>query len=129
MPSAAAQPGYRLVGKMRAKLREAILAGFDKAALDEIFRDNDMFSHNVAIGPDFSTCVNSLIDVAHQEGWLIELCSVLAAARSGNAPVSSAILAVRQSLTGWATRPTQPAVTLLIILLAAKKERQHAGDE
>ena len=54
---------------------------------------------------------DSLIEVARQQGWLIELCDALAAARSGNAPVSSAILAVRQSLTDHATRATQPAVT------------------
>ncbi len=72
---------------MRAKLREAILAGFNPAALDEILRDNDMFRHNVASGPDFITRVNSLIDVARQEGWLIELCGVLAAERAGNEPV------------------------------------------
>jgi uncharacterized membrane protein YhaH (DUF805 family) len=85
-------------GRMRAKLREAILAGFNPAALDELLRDNDMFRHNVASGPDFVTRVNSLIDVARQEGWLVELCSVLAAARAGNEPVSSAILAVREWL-------------------------------
>jgi uncharacterized membrane protein YhaH (DUF805 family) len=85
-------------GKMRAKLRAAILAGFNPAALDEILRDNDMFRHNVASGPDFVTRVNSLIDVSRQEGWLVELCGILAAARSGNQPVSSAILEVQRWL-------------------------------
>ena len=42
--------------------------------------------------------MNSLIDVARQEGSLIELCGVLAAERAGNEPVSSAILAVRRWL-------------------------------
>ena len=83
-------------GKMRAKLRAAILAGFNPAALDEILRDNDMFRHNVASGPDFVTRVNSLIDVSRQEGWLVELCGILAAARSGNQPVSSPRLKLRK---------------------------------
>ena len=94
---------------MRAKLREAILAGFNPAALDEILRDNDMFRHNVASGPDFVTRVNSLIDVSRQEGWLVELCGILAAARSGNQPVSSAILEVQRWLI--AQRDT-PAIDL-----------------
>jgi len=91
--------GFARDGKMRAKLREAILAGFSPAALDETLRDNDMFRHNIASGPDFATHVNSLIDVADQESWLIELCGVLAAARSRNKPVSSAILSVQKWLT------------------------------
>ena len=89
---------YALDGKMRSKLREAILAGFSPVALDEILRDNDMFRHNFASGPDFVTRVSSLIDVAHQEGWLVELCGVLAAARAGNQDVSSAIIAIQKSL-------------------------------
>ncbi len=83
---------------MRSKLREAIVAGFNPAALDEVLTDNDMLRSNIAIGPDFATRVNSLIDVAHQEGWLIELCDVLAAARSGNEAVRSKIVAVRKWL-------------------------------
>ena len=90
--------GYAREGKMRSKLREAILAGFNPASLDEVLRDNDMLASNVAIGPDFAARVNSLIDVARQEGWLVELCGVLAAARAGNEPVSSAILAVQRWL-------------------------------
>jgi uncharacterized membrane protein YhaH (DUF805 family) len=88
-----------LEGSMRTKLREAIFAGFNTAALDEVLRDNDMFRPNVSTGPDFATHVNSLIDVADQESWLIELCGVLAAARSRNKPVSSAILSVQAWLT------------------------------
>jgi hypothetical protein len=91
-------PRYAQESKIRPKLREAILAGFDLASLDQVLRDNDMFRANVAIGPDFATRVNSLIDVARQEGWLIELCNVLAEARSGNQSVRSAILGVQKWL-------------------------------
>ena len=68
------------------------------------------------LSPDIGTGslrkrVDSLIEVARQQGWLIELCDALATARSRNVPVSSAILAVRQSLMDQATRATQPAVT------------------
>jgi uncharacterized membrane protein YhaH (DUF805 family) len=94
-----------LDGKTRSKLREAILAGFNPVGLDEVLRDNDMFRHNIAIGPDFETRVNSLIDVARQEGWLLELCGVLAAARAGNQPVSSAILAVQKWLSDQRQTP------------------------
>ena len=87
--------GYAREGKMRSKLREAILAGFNPASLDEVLRDNDMLASNVAIGPDFATRVNSLIDVARQEGWLIELCGALAEARPDNQRVNSAIVAVQ----------------------------------
>jgi hypothetical protein len=91
-------PGTMREGKMRSKLREAILAGFNPASLDLVLHDNDMFRPNVAIGPDFTTRVNSLIDVARQEGWLIELCGVLAAARAENAPVNSSIVGVQKWL-------------------------------
>lgn len=91
-------PYYARQGKMRFKLREAILAGFNPAALDEVLTDNDMLRPNIAIGPDFATRVNSLTEVAHQEGWLIELCDVLAAARSGNEAVRSKIVAVQKWL-------------------------------
>ena len=57
-----------------------------------------MFASNVAIGPDFSTRVNSLIDVAHQEGRLIKLCSVLADVRPDNERVSSEIIRVQEWL-------------------------------
>ena len=83
---------------MRAKLRAAIFDGFNPASLDQILSDNDRLQPNIAIGPDFGTRVNSLIDVACQEGWLIDLCGVLATARSGNEPVSSAILSVQKWL-------------------------------
>ena len=46
----------------------------------------------------FTMCVHSLIDVAHEEGWLIELCGVLADARAGNQRVNSAIVAVQKWL-------------------------------
>ena len=82
----------------RVKLRNAILESFDLVSLDRVLRDNDMLHPNIATGPDFEARVDSLIEVARQQGWLIELCDALAAARSGNAPVRSAILAVRQSL-------------------------------
>jgi effector-associated domain 1 (EAD1)-containing protein len=91
-------PGHARKGKMRSTLREAILAGFNPGALDEVLTDNDMLRPNIAIGPDFATRVNSLIDVARQEGWLIELCGVLAAARSGNDAVRSKIVAVQKWL-------------------------------
>ena len=84
---------------MRAKLRAAILAGFNPASLDEVLKDNDLLRPNIALGPDFAARVNSLIDVAREEGWLIELCRVLAAARTGNESVSSAIVAVQKWLT------------------------------
>ena len=90
--------GYAREGKMRSKLREAILAGFNPASLDEVLRDNDMLASNVAIGPDFATRVNSLIDLARQEGWLTELCGVLAEARADNQRVNSAIVAVQKWL-------------------------------
>ena len=90
--------GYAREGKTRSKLREAILAGFDPASLDEVLRDNDMLASNVAIGPDFATRVNSLIDVARREGWLIELCGVLAEARPDNQRVNSAIVAAQKWL-------------------------------
>jgi len=91
-------PRHAPEGKMGAKLREAILAGFDSASLNQVLRDNDMLRANIAIGPDFATRVNSLIDVARQEGWLIELCSVLAEARAGNQRVNSEIVAVQKWL-------------------------------
>ena len=90
--------GYAREGKMRFELRQAILAGFNPASLDEVLRDNDMLASNVAIGPDFATRVNSLIDVARQEGWLIELCGALAKARPDNQRVNSAIVAVQEWL-------------------------------
>ena len=89
-------PGHAREGKMRSKLREAILVGFSPTALDQTLRDNDMLRHNVATGPDYGTRVDSLVDVARQEGWLIDLCGVLAAARSGNPAVSSAIVDVQK---------------------------------
>lgn len=85
-------------GKMRARLCEAILAGFNPVSLDLVLRENDMFRPNVALGPDFTTRVHSLIDVAHEEGWLIELCGVLADARAGNPRVNSALVAVQKWL-------------------------------
>jgi hypothetical protein len=86
-------------GRMRAKLREAILAGFNSTSLDELLRDHDMLRPNIALGPDFKTRVSSLIDVARQEGWLADLCGVLAAARERNVPVHAAIVAVEKWLT------------------------------
>ena len=86
------------VGKVRSDLREAILAGFDTVSLDQVLSDNDMLRANVAIGPDFASRVNSLIDVARQEGWLIDLCGVLADARVGNERVNSSIAAVQKWL-------------------------------
>jgi hypothetical protein len=94
----AEMPGYAREGKMRARLREAILAGFNSASLDLVLQENDMLRQNVALGPDFTTRVNSLIDVARQEGWLIELCGVLADARAGNQPVNSVFVAVQKWL-------------------------------
>lgn len=86
-------------GQMRSRLRAAILAGFNPASLDEVLKDNDLLRPNIALGPDFAARVNSLIDVAREEGWLIELCRVLAAARVGNESVNSAIVAVQKWLT------------------------------
>jgi tetratricopeptide (TPR) repeat protein len=91
-------PPYTSESKVRAKLREAILAGFDSAALDQVLHDNNMVRHNVVTGRDFATYVNSLIEVSRQEGWLIELCRVLAAERIGNKAVSSAILTAQKWL-------------------------------
>ena len=85
-------------GKMRARLCEAILAGFNPVSLDLVLRENDMLRPNVALGPDFTTRVHSLIDVAHEEGWLIELCGVLAEARPDNQRVNSAIVAAQKWL-------------------------------
>ena len=80
--------GYALEGKMRSQLREAILAGFDPPALDEVLRDNDMLRPNIALGPDFASRVNSVIDIADREGWLTELCRELAVG----------VLAIRKSI-------------------------------
>jgi|GEM_PF-6020014 hypothetical protein len=91
-------PGDGRQGKMRSKLREAILAGFDPTSLDQVLSDYDMRASNVALGPDFATRVNSLIDVAHREGWLIELCDALAEARADNQRVNAAIGAVQKWL-------------------------------
>lgn len=91
-------PGYRREGKMRAKLRAAIFDGFNPASLDQILSDNDRLQPNIAIGPDFGTRVNSLIDVARREGWLIELCGMLSTARAGNEAISSKIVAVQKWL-------------------------------
>ena len=91
-------PGNAREGKMRARLREAILAGFNSASLDLVLQEHDMLRPNVALGPDFTTRVNSLIDVARQEGWLIELCGVLADARAGNQQVNSVFVAVQKWL-------------------------------
>ena len=61
-----------LAGKYRSKLREAIMASFDVAGLDTVLRDNDFPLNNIAIGPDFATRVNSLIDNADRgQGWLL----------------------------------------------------------
>ena len=91
----------------RSKLRAAILAGFDHDFLDQFLGDNNMLSPDIGTG-SLRKRVDSLIEVARQQGWVIELCDALAAARSRNVPVSSAILAVRQSLMDQATRATQP---------------------
>ena len=88
----------QLAGNERAKLREAILIGFSPDSLDEVLRDNDMFRPNIASGPDFFARVSSLIEVASQEGWLIDLCRVLASERAGNKAVSGAIIAVQRAL-------------------------------
>ena len=97
-------------GGARSKLRAAILAGFDHDSLDQFLGDNNMLSPDIGTG-SLRKRVDSLIEVARQQGWLIELCDALATARSRNVPVSSAILAVRQSLMDQLTRATQPAVT------------------
>jgi Effector-associated domain 1 len=102
--------GEKMPPGARSRLRAAILAGFDHESLDQVLRDTDMLRPEVETG-SFAKRVDSLIEVARQQGWLIELCDALASARSGNAPVNSAILAVRQSLTDQATRATRPAVT------------------
>ena len=91
----------------RSKLRAAILAGFDHDSLDQFLGDNNMLSPDIGTG-SLRKRVDSLIEVARQQGWVIELCDALATARSRNVPVSSAILAVRQSLMDQATRATQP---------------------
>ncbi len=101
-------------GRMRAKLREAIVAGFNAASLDEVLRDHDMLRPNIALGPDLATRVNSLIDVARREGWLADLCGVLAAARERNVPVHAAIVAVQKWLMEHASeveREFQPPPT------------------
>jgi hypothetical protein len=97
---------YTLEGKVRSRLREAVLAGFSPPALDEVLRDNDMFRPNIASGPNFTARVASLIEVAYEEGWLIELCRVLAAERAGNEAVSSAIKSVQKYLMEQGTQPT-----------------------
>ena len=118
---------------MRSKLSQAILAGFNPGSLDELLRDSDMLRPNIALGPDFATRVGSLIDVARQEGWLVELCGVLAAARERNPPVHSAIVAVQKWLmepreTGEIERQFQPppglngdskSLRLLAVLIVA----------
>jgi hypothetical protein len=103
-PDIATNPPERRFSGARSKLRNAILTGFNPASLGETLKDNDMLRPNIAHGPDFNSQVNSLIDVAREEGWLIELCSVLAAARLQNEPVRSAIIAVQKSLVDQAIR-------------------------
>jgi effector-associated domain 1 (EAD1)-containing protein len=120
-------PRHAPEGKMGAKLREAILAGFDPASLNQVLRDNDMLSANIVIGPDFATRVNSLIDVARQEGWLVELCGVLAEARAGNQRVNSAIVAVQKWLEDrhdsdevdlqFQQVPRQPNVAAFVLIM------------
>ena len=56
---------YELDGKMRSRLRETILAGFSPAVLDEVLRDNNMFRHNIAIGPEALS-----MSLARKGGWL-----------------------------------------------------------
>jgi hypothetical protein len=97
---------YTLEGKIRSRLREAVLAGFSPPALDEVLRDNDMFRPNIASGPNFTARVTSLIEVAYEEGWLIELCRVLAAERAGNDAVNAAIKSVQKDLIEQGAQPT-----------------------
>ena len=77
-------PRYTLDGKERSRLREAILAGFDPDSLNSILRDNNRLQHNIALGPDFITRVNSLVDIADQEGWLDDLEKAKAQAKAEN---------------------------------------------
>ena len=103
-------------GSARAKLRKAILTGFNPASLDETLRDNEMLGPNIALGPDFKTRVNSLIDTAREEGWVIELCDVLAAARAGNEPVASAIRDVQKWLVDERNKASaQPTTEAAVI--------------
>ena len=110
-----------LAGKDRSKLREAILTGFDFASVDDILRDNDLPRNKIAIGPDLTTRVNSLIDVSDQEGWLTKLCALLAVERAGNAGVHDAITDVLQRLLSSEVDKTDPR-TLKIVLSSVETD-------
>ena len=58
----------------RSNLRAAILAGFDHESLDQVLRDKEMPSHDVVDTGSLARRVDSLIEVARQQGWLIKLC-------------------------------------------------------
>jgi Effector-associated domain 1 len=93
----------------RSNLRAAILAGFDHESLDQVLRDKEMPSHDVVDTGSFARRVDSLIEVARQQGWLIKLCDALAEARSRNADVASPILAVRRQLADQETQAENAA--------------------
>jgi hypothetical protein len=110
-----------LAGKYRSKLREAIMASFDVAGLDTVLRDNDFPLNNIAIGPDFATRVNSLIDNADREGWLLRLCTILAAERIGNEAVHPVFIEVTEILMPPAVDKPDPRL-LRIVLSSVETE-------
>ena len=91
-------PGYELDGRQRADLRDAIARAFSRQTLDEVLRDNNLYSNDVSQDPVFNNRISSLIDVFFGEGRLIELCGVLAIARISNEPIHAVIVRVQKWL-------------------------------
>ena len=91
-------PGYELDGRQRADLRDAISRAFSRETLDEVLRDNNLYSNDVSQDPVFNNRISSLIDVFFGEGRLIELCGVLAIARISNEPIHAVIVRVQKWL-------------------------------
>jgi len=91
-------PGYELDGRQRADLRDAISRAFSRETLDEVLRDNNLYSNDVSQDPVFNNRISSLIDVFFGEGRLIELCGVLAIARISNESVHAVIVRVQKWL-------------------------------
>jgi hypothetical protein len=109
-------PGYELDGRQRADLRDAVSRGFTRETLDEVLRDNNLYSNDVSQDSVFNNRISSLIDVFFREGRLIELCGALAAARVNNEPLHAVIIRVQQWLMDQERRHTPEIPKLRIVL-------------
>ena len=109
-------PGYELDGRQRALLRDAISRAFARETLDEVLRDNNLYSNDVSQDQVFNNRISSLIDVFFREGRLIELCGVLAIARVSNEPVHAAIVGVQKWLIDQESLHTPEVPRLRIVL-------------